>query len=278
MSGERGRRRDDGATPVGEIHRTSRRHRRPTRSGRGRFATASPRRWGIVGRAGRSVARVRRHGLTDWGATRVDGVGPRGARRRGPDEQRAGVSGGTRAHTDVAGVRPHAANVSASSRKARVVRVGWSPCSRGTLLVEDVRASGRHVAKALARSVDCAVQGAVHPDLLPGDITECDLTGRPRVEFRPGPVFATSSSPTRSNVPRRRPRGPAGVHGRAPITATAPPTPSPDRSLCGDPEPDRDGRHLPPPRCPARRFSAGSGGYPDRPRARDGRRARAADR
>jgi MoxR-like ATPase len=66
--------------------------------------------------------------------------------------------------------------------------------AEGHLLVEDVPGVGKtSLAKALARSIDCAVSRVQFtPDLLPGDITGMSIYNRQtgEFEFRPGPVFA----------------------------------------------------------------------------------------
>ncbi len=79
--------------------------------------------------------------------------------------------------------------------KPEVVRVALvTLLAEGHLLVEDVPGVGKtSLAKALARSVDCAVSRVQFtPDLLPSDITGVSVYNRQSesFEFRPGPVFA----------------------------------------------------------------------------------------
>ncbi|MGI8814049.1 MAG: AAA family ATPase [Pseudonocardia sp.] len=66
--------------------------------------------------------------------------------------------------------------------------------SEGHLLVEDVPGVGKTtLAKALARSIDCAVSRIQFtPDLMPSDITGVSVYNRETTEFefRPGPIFA----------------------------------------------------------------------------------------
>ncbi len=79
--------------------------------------------------------------------------------------------------------------------KPEVVRTALvTMLAEGHLLVEDVPGVGKtSLAKALARSVDCAVSRIQFtPDLLPSDLTGVSIYNPDRAdfEFRPGPVFA----------------------------------------------------------------------------------------
>ncbi len=79
--------------------------------------------------------------------------------------------------------------------KPEVVRIALvTMLAEGHLLIEDVPGVGKtSLAKALARSIDCAVSRVQFtPDLLPGDITGMSIFNRQtnEFEFRPGPVFA----------------------------------------------------------------------------------------
>ncbi len=79
--------------------------------------------------------------------------------------------------------------------KPRAVRLALTVLlAEGHLLIEDVPGVGKTMlAKALARSVDCAVRRVQFtPDLLPSDITGVSAYNQERreFEFKPGPVFA----------------------------------------------------------------------------------------
>ena len=79
--------------------------------------------------------------------------------------------------------------------KSDAVRVALvTLLSEGHLLLEDVPGVGKtSVAKAVARSIDCAVSRIQFtPDLMPSDITGVSIYNRAssEFEFRPGPIFA----------------------------------------------------------------------------------------
>jgi MoxR-like ATPase len=79
--------------------------------------------------------------------------------------------------------------------KPEVVRLAMTVLlAEGHLLIEDVPGVGKTMlAKALARSVDCAVRRVQFtPDLLPSDVTGVSVYNQEqrRFEFKPGAIFA----------------------------------------------------------------------------------------
>ena len=137
--------------------------------------------------------------------------------------------------------------------------------------------------KALARSIDCTVRRIQFtPDLLPSDVTGVSVFNQDtrEFEFRPGRCLRQHRGRRRDQP--RLPQdavGPARVHGGASGHRRQHDLP-PRGAVHGhrDPEPDRDGGHLRPPRGPARPLHGpGLGGLPGRGRRdRDAQLAHAA--
>ncbi len=164
--------------------------------------------------------------------------------------------------------------------KPEVIRLALTVLfAEGHLLIEDVPGVGKTMlAKALARSIDCSVRRIQFtPDLLPSDLTGVSVYNQSHreFEFKPGAAVRQLRRRRRDQpgLPED-PVGAAGVHGGAAGHRRRRDLP-PAGAVHGrrDPEPDRDGRHLPAPRGPARPFHrAGFHGVSGRGcRARDAR-------
>ena len=130
--------------------------------------------------------------------------------------------------------------------------------AEGHVLVEDVPGVGKtSLARALAGSIDASWHRIQFtPDLLPSDVTGATVYHQHdgRFAFHPGPVFANvvladeinrASPKTQSALLEVMDERRVTVDGR-PHDVPAP------LSGAGHPEPDRDGRHLPAARGPAR--------------------------
>ena len=130
--------------------------------------------------------------------------------------------------------------------------------AEGHLLIEDVPGVGKTMlAKALAKSIDCTVRRIQFtPDLLPSDITGVSIFDQQRreFEFKPGAIFANivlgdeinrASPKTQSALLECMEERQVTVDG---VTLSAGVAVHGD----GDPEPDRDGGHLPAARGAAR--------------------------
>ena len=130
--------------------------------------------------------------------------------------------------------------------------------AEGHLLIEDVPGVGKtKLAKALARSIDCSVRRIQFtPDLLPSDVTGVSVYNQETrdFEFKPGAVFANlvvgdeinrASPKTQSALLECMEERQVTVDG---VTYQLQTAVHGDR----DPEPDRDGGHLPAARGAAR--------------------------
>ena len=130
--------------------------------------------------------------------------------------------------------------------------------AEGHLLIEDVPGVGKtKLAKALARSIDCSVRRIQFtPDLLPSDVTGVSVYNQEThdFEFKPGAVFANlvvgdeinrASPKTQSALLECMEERQVTVDG---VTYELQTPVHGDR----DPEPDRDGGHLPAARGAAR--------------------------
>ena len=142
-----------------------------------------------------------------------------------------------------------------------------SPADRG-------RAGRRQddAGKSLARSIDCSVRRIQFtPDLLPSDVTGVSVFNQEtrEFEFRPGGVFANIV--VGDEINRASPKTQSALlecmeERQVTVDNT---TYHLDAAVHGDrdPEPDRDGGHLRPPRGPARPLhGAAVGGLPGRGR------------
>ena len=207
-------------------------------------------------------------------------------------EDAEGSSGSAPAKADLAALsdtttRIRRAVESVIEGKRETVRLAITVLlAEGHLLIEDVPGVGKTMlAKALARSVDWSVRRVQFtPDLLPSDITGVSIYNQEQreFEFKPGAIFANivvgdeinrASPKTQSALLECMEERQVTVDGITYELADP---------LHGrrDPEPDRDGGHLPPPRGAARPLhGAHLDGLPQRAgRAADARRPTARPR
>ena len=130
--------------------------------------------------------------------------------------------------------------------------------AEGHLLIEDVPGVGKTMlAKALARSIDCSVRRIQFtPDLLPSDVTGVSVYNQEtrEFEFKPGAVFANIV--VGDEINRASPKTQSALlecmeERQVTVDGT---TYELERAVHGrrDPEPDRDGGHLPAARGAAR--------------------------
>ena len=145
--------------------------------------------------------------------------------------------------------------------------------AEGHLLIEDVPGVGKTMlAKSLARSIDCSVRRIQFtPDLLPSDVTGVSVYNQEsrEFEFRPGGVFANIV--VGDEINRASPKTQSALlecmeERQVTVDNTTYPL---EPAVHGDrdPEPDRDGGHLRPPRGAARPLHGPAlGGLPRRGR------------
>ena len=133
---------------------------------------------------------------------------------------------------------------------------------RGHILVEDAPGIGKTtLAKALAQSLECSFKRIQFtPDLTPTDVLGVNFYNQQAgdFQFRGGPIF--SQLLLADEINRATPRTQSSLleamqERQATVDGETRPLPRPVPRN-GDPEPHRDGRHIPPPRSPARQVHA----------------------